>query len=66
MVMSGAWVRRAMLQAADGAQMPTKQTSLAFSAREAAIVIISLGVKALIAQSSTLQRSMQTHRDRTT
>src|SRR5580704_2086952 len=42
--MSGAWVRRARLQAADGAPMPTKHTSVFLSAREAAIVIISVDV----------------------
>src|SRR3954463_2182037 len=42
--MSGAWVRRARLQAADGMPMPTKQTSLLLRARAAAIVIISAGV----------------------
>ena len=34
-----------MLQAADGAPMPTKQTSVFLSARDAAIVIISFEVK---------------------
>src|SRR5579883_210467 len=43
-VMSGAWVSRARLQAADGAPMPTKQISSFFSARAAAMVIISVGV----------------------
>src|SRR3981081_94982 len=42
--MSGACVRRARLQAADGMPMPTKQTSLLLRARAAAIVIISVGV----------------------
>src|SRR6185295_18588711 len=42
--MSGAWVRRARLHAADGAPMPTKQTSLLLSARDATMVIISVGV----------------------
>src|SRR6185295_16601118 len=42
--MSGACVRRARLQAADGMPMPTKQMSLLRSAREAAITIISLAV----------------------
>src|SRR5579883_969358 len=42
--MSGAWVRRARLQAADGAPMPTKHTSVFRSAREAAMVIISAEV----------------------
>jgi hypothetical protein len=32
------------LQAADGAPMPTKQTSSFFSARAAAMVIISVGL----------------------
>src|SRR5690606_10783618 len=49
-VMSGAWVSRATLQAADGAPMPTRQTSEEVSAREAAMVIISSGVKSGIAQ----------------
>src|SRR5690554_6686733 len=44
-VMSGACVRRATLQAAEGAPMPTKQTSSLESARAAAMVIISSGVK---------------------
>src|SRR6185312_16077309 len=43
--MSGAWVNRATLQAAEGAPMPTKHTSSFDSARAAAIVIISSGVK---------------------
>ena len=42
--MPGACVRRARLQAAEGAPMPTKHTSLLFKAREATIVIISVGV----------------------
>src|SRR5262249_46743856 len=42
--MAGAWVSRARLQAADGMPMPTKQTSVGLSARDAAIVIISVGV----------------------
>src|SRR6185436_2345798 len=42
--MSGAWVSRARLQAADGMPMPTKQMSLLRSARDAAITIISLAV----------------------
>ena len=46
--MSGAWVSRATLQAADGAPMPTKQTSALVSAREAAMVIISVGVKSAL------------------
>ena len=41
----------ATLQAADGAPMPTKQTSSLESARAAAIVIISVGVKSLILSS---------------
>jgi hypothetical protein len=49
--MSGAWVSRATLHAADGAPMPTKQTSFDDSAREAAIVIISVGVKSLIVKA---------------
>ena len=51
-VISGAWVRRATLQAADGAPMPTKQTSSLVSARAAAMVIISVGVKSFILASS--------------
>src|SRR4051812_30930064 len=39
--MSGACVRRARLQACDGAPMPTKQTSSFLSARAAATAIIS-------------------------
>ena len=42
--MSGAWVRRARLQAADGMPMPTKQMSLLRSERAAAIVITSLAL----------------------
>src|SRR5690606_2419665 len=42
--MSGACVSRATLQAADGAPMPTKQTSSFDSARAAAMVIISSAV----------------------
>src|SRR6478752_7956546 len=45
--MSGAWMSRARLQAADGMPMPTKQMSLLRSARAAAIVIISLAVWAI-------------------
>src|SRR4029079_7737848 len=41
--MLGACVRRARLQAADGAPMPTKHTSELLSARAATMVIISLG-----------------------
>src|ERR671916_3390673 len=52
--MSGAWVRRATLQAADGAPMPTKHTSSLDRARAAAIVIISLGVKSGIVVSQSL------------
>src|SRR5690606_20663323 len=48
--MSGAWVSRATLQAADGAPMPTKQTSSLPSARAAAMVIISSGVKSAMTQ----------------
>src|SRR5713226_8796750 len=40
-VMSGACVSRARLQATDGAPMPTKHTSSFFSARAAAMAIIS-------------------------
>src|SRR4051795_7010769 len=49
--MSGAWVRRATLQAAEGAPMPTKQTSSLDRARAAAIVIISVGVKPVISKA---------------
>src|SRR5829696_1550451 len=49
--MPGAWVMRARLHAADGAPMPTKQTSPALSAREAAMIIISAGVAALMGSS---------------
>src|SRR5947209_2878600 len=45
--MSGACVRRARLQAAEGMPMPTKQMSLLRSARAAAIVIISVALKAI-------------------
>src|SRR5262245_20419642 len=45
--MSGAWVRRARLQAADGMPMPTKQMSLLRSARAAAIVITSLALEVM-------------------
>src|ERR687892_178206 len=41
-VMSGACVSLARLHAAEGAPMPTKQTSSFFKARAAAIVIISV------------------------
>src|SRR3982074_1504469 len=51
--MSGAWVSRARLQAADGMPMPTKQMSLLRNARAAAMVIISL---ALWAIASSLRR----------
>jgi hypothetical protein len=37
------------LQAADGAPMPTKHTSLLFSARAATMVIISVGVHVEVA-----------------
>src|SRR6185295_4879589 len=43
--MPGACVRRARLQAADGAPMPTKHTSELLSARAATMVIISFGVQ---------------------
>src|SRR5688572_19904387 len=42
--MSGACVSRATLHAADGAPIPTKQTSSLVRARAAAMVIISSGV----------------------
>src|SRR6266852_2564345 len=45
--MPGACVSRARLQAADGMPMPTKQMSLLRSARAAAIVIISVALKAI-------------------
>src|SRR4030081_1797432 len=45
--MSGAWVSRARLQAADGMPMPTKQMSALRSARAAAIVIISVALWAI-------------------
>src|SRR5271166_2565371 len=57
--MSGAWVRRATLQAADGAPMPTKQTSSFDKAREAAIVIISTGVKSAISVSSQARNAFR-------
>src|SRR6476620_182910 len=46
--MFGACVRRARLQAADGAPMPTKQMSVWRSARAAAIVIISVAVYVIL------------------
>src|SRR5579884_833978 len=42
--MPGAWVSRARLHAADGAPIPTKQTSSLFRSRAAWIVIISLAL----------------------
>src|SRR6201999_3544104 len=42
--MLGACVSRARLHAADGMPMPTKHTSVDLSARDAATVIISVGV----------------------
>src|SRR5579862_1061111 len=50
--MSGACVRRARLHAADGAPIPTKQTSLLLSDRAATIVIISLAVNVPLMPSS--------------
>ena len=41
-VMSGAWVSRARLQAAEGAPMPTKQTSEEVSARAAVTLVKQL------------------------
>ena len=54
--MSGHRVSRARLHAADGAPIPTKHTSSLDSARDAAMVIISVGVHALMpaAACSTL------------
>src|SRR5262252_1734185 len=52
--MPGACVSLARLQAADGAPMPTKHTSLLLSARAATMVIISVGVHADGADMVTL------------
>src|SRR5579884_704743 len=54
--MSGAWVRRARLQATEGAPMPTKQTSSFFSTRAAATAIISPVVYSIAASSSVTGR----------
>src|SRR3981081_3561338 len=62
--MSGAWVSRARLQAADGMPMPTKQMSLLLSARAAAIVIISLAVCAIRSSFRRAFLSRGMHGDR--
>src|SRR5688572_15960871 len=60
--MSGACVSRARLQAADGMPMPTKQMSVLRSARAAAIVIISVALKAISSSFSRGTQALAVHR----